>query len=429
MKFGLFFLLQVPRPWDDESEHRKYHEALEQIELADRLGFHSVWSAEHHFLEEYAHCSAPEMFLAAASQRTTNIRLGHGIVTLPYKVNSPFRVAERIAWLDLLSDGRAEFGTGESTGTRELGGFGVDIETKEEQWHEALHAVIQMFTDEEHHGRFSGFEGKHLSLPPRGVRPMPLQKPHPPLWVACPRPETLWKATSHGAGSLCFTLSLEPERAWVKWVEPYYQGLESDDWVPLSDTVNPNIVAVSAAMVHKDETEALERGIDGAHFMGFGISHFYYEEGYDPQYGANVYEQFGEKRDEAGYSRETATESVAATVDPDPARRPEVAARGDRHAGPGARVHAPVRRGRDGPDAAAVPARQQRPRAHLRGDGAVRQGGHARVPRARRGAPDPQDGAAAAGHRSRAGAAPQRRGASWERSATSARDGGGRGWT
>jgi alkanesulfonate monooxygenase SsuD/methylene tetrahydromethanopterin reductase-like flavin-dependent oxidoreductase (luciferase family) len=142
------------------------------------------------------------------------------------------------------------------------------------------------------------------------VRPAPYQKPHPPLWVACPRPETLWKATTHGAGCLCFTLSLEPERANEKWIEPYYQGLESEDWTPLSDSVNPNIVAVSAAMVHKDEKEALERGIDGAHFMGFGISHYYYEEGYDPTYGANVYEAFGEKRDEAGYSRETATESV-----------------------------------------------------------------------------------------------------------------------
>jgi alkanesulfonate monooxygenase SsuD/methylene tetrahydromethanopterin reductase-like flavin-dependent oxidoreductase (luciferase family) len=250
------------------------------------------------------------MFLAAASQRTKNIRLGHGIVTLPYKVNNPFRVAERVAWLDLLSDGRAEFGTGESTGKRELGGFGVDVETKEEQWHEALHAIMQIFTDEEHHGRFSGFEGKHLSLPPRGVRPAPYQKPHPPLWVACPRPETLWKATSHGAGALAFTLSLEPERANEKWVEPYYQGLESDDWVPLSDTVNPNLVAVSAAMVHHDEREALERGIDGAHFMGYGISHFYYEDGYDPQYGANVYEQFGQRRDEFGFSREIATEEV-----------------------------------------------------------------------------------------------------------------------
>jgi alkanesulfonate monooxygenase SsuD/methylene tetrahydromethanopterin reductase-like flavin-dependent oxidoreductase (luciferase family) len=308
MKFGLFFLLQVPRPWDDESEHRKYHEALEQIELADRLGFHSAWSAEHHFLEEYAHCSAPEMFLAAASQRTKKIRLGQGIATLPYKVNNPFRVAERMAWLDILSDGRAEFGTGESTGTRELGGFDVDVATKEEQWHEALHAIVQMFTDEEHQGRFTGFEGKHLHLPPRGVRPAPYQKPHPPLWVACPRPETLWKATTHGAGSLCFTLSLEPERAREKWVEPYYQGLESDDWTPLSDTVNPNIVAVSAAMVH--EKTALEQGIDGAHFMGYGISHYYYEDGYDPAYGSNVYEQFGERRDEFGFNREIATETV-----------------------------------------------------------------------------------------------------------------------
>jgi alkanesulfonate monooxygenase SsuD/methylene tetrahydromethanopterin reductase-like flavin-dependent oxidoreductase (luciferase family) len=310
MKFGLFFLMQVPRPWDDEAEHRKYKEALEQIELADRLGFHSVFSAEHHSLEEYAHASAPEMLLAAASQRTRNIRLGQGIATLPDKVNHPFRVAERIAWLDLLSDGRAEFGTGESTGTRELGGFGVDIETKEQQWHEGLHAIVKLWTDTAEYGRFQGFEGSQLSLPPRGIRPMPYQKPHPPLWVACPRPETLWKATTHGAGSLCFTLSLEPERAREKWVELYYEGLESDDWVPLSDTVNPNIVAVSAAMLHHDEQTALERGIDGAHFMGWAISHYYFEQGYDPDYASDVYEQFLKERSAGGFDRDLAMTHV-----------------------------------------------------------------------------------------------------------------------
>jgi alkanesulfonate monooxygenase SsuD/methylene tetrahydromethanopterin reductase-like flavin-dependent oxidoreductase (luciferase family) len=139
---------------------------------------------------------------------------------------------------------------------------------------------------------------------------MPYQKPHPPLWVACPRPETLWKATTHGAGSLCFTLSLEPERAREKWVELYYQGLESDDWVPLSDTVNPNIVAVSAAMLHHDEQTALERGIDGAHFMGWAISHYYFEQGYDPDYSSDVYERFLKERSAGGFDRDLAMTHV-----------------------------------------------------------------------------------------------------------------------
>src|SRR5687768_18167517 len=114
MQFGIFYEHQLPRPWDDDAERRLIQEALEQVELADRLGFDVVWEVEHHFLEEYSHSSAPEVFLAACSQRTTNIRLGHGIVQTPPPFNHPARVAERIAMLDLVSNGRAEFGTGES---------------------------------------------------------------------------------------------------------------------------------------------------------------------------------------------------------------------------------------------------------------------------------------------------------------------------
>src|SRR2546428_2068688 len=122
MRFGLFYEHQLPRPWTEGDEERLLSDALEQIELADRLGFHSVWEVEHHFLEEYSHSSAPEVFLAAASQRTSTIRLGHGIVQIPPGFNHPARVAERIATLDLVSGGRVEFGTGESSSQAELRG-------------------------------------------------------------------------------------------------------------------------------------------------------------------------------------------------------------------------------------------------------------------------------------------------------------------
>src|SRR5881397_2662636 len=134
MKFGLLYEMETPRPWHALSEYNTYWEALAQIELADRIGLDYVWEVEHHFLEEYSHSSAPEVFLAAASQRTKRIRLGHGIVQLPPGFNHPARVAERIAMLDLVSGGRVEFGTGESSSQMELGGFGVDREQKREQW-------------------------------------------------------------------------------------------------------------------------------------------------------------------------------------------------------------------------------------------------------------------------------------------------------
>ena len=126
MKFGIFYEHQVPRPWEAESEYTVLQQALEQIEFADRLGIDYLWEVEHHFLEEYSHSSAPEVFLAAVSQRTRRIRLAHGIVQMPPLFNHPARVAERIATLDLLSNGRVDFGTGESSSEAELGGFLID---------------------------------------------------------------------------------------------------------------------------------------------------------------------------------------------------------------------------------------------------------------------------------------------------------------
>jgi alkanesulfonate monooxygenase SsuD/methylene tetrahydromethanopterin reductase-like flavin-dependent oxidoreductase (luciferase family) len=138
MKFGIFYEHQIPRPWDANAEHRIYREALEQVELADRLGIDYAWEVEHHFLEEYSHSSAPEVFLAACSQRTKRIRLGHGIVLMPPGYNHPARVAERIAALDLVSDGRVEFGTGESASILELGGYRVDVAEKQTAWRESV---------------------------------------------------------------------------------------------------------------------------------------------------------------------------------------------------------------------------------------------------------------------------------------------------
>src|SRR5436305_11186566 len=134
MRFGIFYEHQLPRPWLQWSEAQLYREALEQIELADALGIDYVWEVEHHFLEEYSHSSAPEVFLAAVSQRTKRIRLGHGIVQTPPPFNHPARIAERIAMLDLVSNGRVDFGSGESSSEMELGGFGVDRTAKKAMW-------------------------------------------------------------------------------------------------------------------------------------------------------------------------------------------------------------------------------------------------------------------------------------------------------
>jgi alkanesulfonate monooxygenase SsuD/methylene tetrahydromethanopterin reductase-like flavin-dependent oxidoreductase (luciferase family) len=136
MKFGVFYEHQLPRPWADGAEEKLLHEALDQVQLADSLGIDFAWEVEHHFLEEYSHSSAPEVFLAAASQRTKRIRLGHGIMLMLPGYNHPARAAERIATLDLVSRGRVEWGTGMSASRAELEGFGVDPNERHAMWQE-----------------------------------------------------------------------------------------------------------------------------------------------------------------------------------------------------------------------------------------------------------------------------------------------------
>ena len=161
MKFGIFYEHQLPRPWHDGDELKLFQDALDQVELADRLGIDHAWEVEHHFLEEYAHSSAPEVFLAACSQRTKTIRLGHGIVLMPPGYNHPARVAERIATLDLVSRGRVEFGTGESSAMAELGGYRVPVAKKREMWREATEQCLNIMAMDPYPG-FKGefFEGR-----------------------------------------------------------------------------------------------------------------------------------------------------------------------------------------------------------------------------------------------------------------------------
>jgi alkanesulfonate monooxygenase SsuD/methylene tetrahydromethanopterin reductase-like flavin-dependent oxidoreductase (luciferase family) len=296
MRFGIFYEHQLPRPWLQDSEAQLYREALEQVELADRLGIDYVWEVEHHFLEEYSHSSAPEVFLAAASQRTSSIRLGHGIVNVMPQVNHPARVAERVATLDLVSGGRVDFGTGESSSAAELGGFLIEREHKREMWHESLDAVTRMLVEEP----FAGVDSQWVQMPPRNVVPKPLQRPHPPVWVACSRRETIHVAARAAIGALSFSF-VEPEDA-AKWVREYYELLDSDECVPAGFAVNPNIAVVLPMMLARSEAEAIERGIDGAHFFGYSLAHYYGLSPHEPG-RTNVYKEFIANRDEAGFAR------------------------------------------------------------------------------------------------------------------------------
>jgi alkanesulfonate monooxygenase SsuD/methylene tetrahydromethanopterin reductase-like flavin-dependent oxidoreductase (luciferase family) len=298
MRFGIFYEHQLPRPWGPDDERRLVQDALEQIELADRLGIQYVWEVEHHFLEEYSHSSAPEVFLAAASQRTRNIRLGHGIVQTAPGYNHPARTAERLAMLDLVSNGRVEFGSGESSSRAELGGFRIPFDEKREAWLEGLQVALRCMTEEP----FTGHDGRFVSMPPRNVVPKPVQKPHPPLWVACSRRETILLAAEHGMGALSFAF-IDPEEA-TNWVTDYATTM-AERCIPVGHTVNTDIACVTPMMCHADEAVALERGLEGGNFFGYSLAHYYVFGEHVPGH-TNVWEDFQQRRDQQGYSPEAA---------------------------------------------------------------------------------------------------------------------------
>src|SRR6187551_2421181 len=261
MKFGVFYELQLPRPWTAESEHTLLKNALDEIELADRLGYDYAWEVEHHFLEEYSHSSAPEVFLGAASQRTSSIRLGHGIVQLT--TNHPARVAERVSTLDLVSNGRVELGVGEGSTVTELHPFDRRFRDKREVWEDAMRCLMPMFTSEAYE-----YDGPFYKFPLRNVLPKPRQKPHPPLWVACSQLDTIEMAGRRGLGALGF--QFVSAEAAVAWVNAYYNSFVKrlDPLGPYR--TNPNIAVVSQFMCAPTDDEARRRA-DGSTFFQFAL--------------------------------------------------------------------------------------------------------------------------------------------------------------
>ncbi len=289
MKFGIFYEHQLPRPWDEGVELQLFQDALDQVELADKLGIDYAWEVEHHFLEEYSHSSAPEIFLSAASQRTKNIRLGHGIRQVIPNYNHPARTAECIATLDLVSGGRVEFGTGESAAILELAGFDIPVQSKRSQYLESTEQIANMLAMDP----YPGYEGEYFSMPCRNIVPKPVQKPHPPLWVACSNRETIKMAARLGIGALTFAF-VDPMDA-KHWVDEYYNIIKSDECVPIGHAVNANICMVTSFSLHHDRAIAIERGLEGFEFFGYALGSLYGFGAHKPG-RTNLFDQFTEQR-------------------------------------------------------------------------------------------------------------------------------------
>ena len=175
MKFG-YYLLNTYVPELDGESPELYARWLEQIDAAENLGFDSLWVTEHHFRYFGGMMPSPSVLLAAAAQRTKKMRLGAAVSILP--MHNPLRVAEEFAMVDLLSNGRVNFGAGRGMHPTEYTVLGADWNTAQLRLPEALDVVIRAWTG----GEFE-WSGQHYSFPKLTVYPKPLQKPHPPIYV------------------------------------------------------------------------------------------------------------------------------------------------------------------------------------------------------------------------------------------------------
>jgi alkanesulfonate monooxygenase SsuD/methylene tetrahydromethanopterin reductase-like flavin-dependent oxidoreductase (luciferase family) len=206
VKFAVFYEIPVARPWGEHSEYDAYQNTIEQAVAADQLGWHAFWTVEHHFLEEFSHCSNPEVLYGAIAARTKNLRIGYGVRLMPRPYNHPVRTAESVAVLDLVSSGRVDRGTGRSATRAELEGFGVDPHETRAMWREAIRHVVGCWTNE-----YYEFDGDHWSMPRRRVQPKPIQKPHPPVWGATTSDEGHAEVGGHGIGLCSFAVGVTPE--------------------------------------------------------------------------------------------------------------------------------------------------------------------------------------------------------------------------
>ena len=204
-------------------------------------GWDAFWTVEHHFLQEYSHCSNPEVLYGAIAARTERIRLGYGVRLMPKPYNHPMRTAESVAVLDLLSNGRVDFGTGRSATRIELEGFGVDPKDTREMWQEAIEHVHGAWTNEEYE-----FEGKHWSMPRRRVQPKPRQDPHPPVFGATTSDEGHEQMGRLGLGLCSFAVGLPPDEVKRK-IDIYRDAIATCEQ-PLTSFVNDQAATFTMAI-------------------------------------------------------------------------------------------------------------------------------------------------------------------------------------
>lgn len=268
MKFSIIYEAQMADT-SPESEVRCFNEIVEQVMLAEEQGFDNVWCVEHTALTQYAHMSAPETMLAFLAGKTSRIGIGHGVVCLPPAMNHPVKVAERIATLDILSNGRVHFGMGKGGTQQEAGTFGYDLTQLQPMIDESMYLIPKIMTQDE-----IEHDGEYIQIPRRPIHPKPLQKPHPPLYYACTRESTLELAGRRGIGALVLGFSGPEEIARKNAVyRENFRNRKIEDQVGVVPT--EHLAAFCAACVLDDRDEARRIGLKGQRFFAEAIAYWY----------------------------------------------------------------------------------------------------------------------------------------------------------
>jgi alkanesulfonate monooxygenase SsuD/methylene tetrahydromethanopterin reductase-like flavin-dependent oxidoreductase (luciferase family) len=265
MKFSIFFEMQIADP-TAAKEAQTFHDCVAQAVLADQLGYHCVWEVEHHGLYEYSHSSAPEVFLAFVAARTSKIRLGHGVTLLPRRYNHPIRIAERVATLDILSEGRVNWGSGKSSSLVEQVAFETEISKLHEEWLEAVEMIPRMWAADvfEHKGKF-------FQIAPTQILPKPVQKPHPPMFAACSKPDSAAAVGRLGLGALNFAFGSDDYL--TEKVAEYRRAVAASQ--PIGRQRNDHFACTPATLVLADDRKACQYGLRGARFFASSMAQYY----------------------------------------------------------------------------------------------------------------------------------------------------------
>jgi alkanesulfonate monooxygenase SsuD/methylene tetrahydromethanopterin reductase-like flavin-dependent oxidoreductase (luciferase family) len=268
VKFSMIFEAQMTDT-SRTNERQVIRDCVEQAVLAEAVGFDAVWAVEHHALKWYAHMSAPEIFLTYVAAKTSRIRIGHGVVCMPFGFNPPMRVAERVAMLDILSDGRLDVGAGRGATKQEMSLFGVQPDDTYPQVEETLRILGHCWRDELFEWHSGG-----VDFDPHPILPRPVQEPHPPLFLACTKNETVALAAELGIGALVLGFAGPDEVASLRKMYDEAIGTRSGDRF-VSDHANNHFSALCPTIVLDDPAEALRVGARGQRFFAEAITHWY----------------------------------------------------------------------------------------------------------------------------------------------------------